>query len=94
LNHAGQPQEKMSWLFGYRSQVPQDFSHFVPPSTAGGDGAGGSGSPPKINNSQAKSLPMEAYRFDSSALERAAGAAKELERSSTKYFLFVVYPYK
>jgi len=88
----------MSWLFGYRSQVPQDFSHFVPPSTAGsngdGGGGGGGGSPPKISNSQAKSLPMEAYRFDSSALERAAGAAKELERSSTKYFPFVVYSYK
>jgi len=29
---------------------------------------------------------MEAYRFDSSALERAAAAAKELERSSTMPF--------
>lgn len=75
----------MSWLFGYRSQQPpQDFSHFVPPSAAGGSGdsgdGGGGNSPPKSGGSQ-KSLSMEAYRFDSSALERAASAAKELERS-------------
>ncbi|KAG5308461.1 ATAD3 protein, partial [Acromyrmex insinuator] len=71
----------MSWLFGYRSSQPQDFTHFVqppPPAVDGGGGSGGSGgggSPPRIGGS------MEAYRFDSSALERAAAAAKELERS-------------
>lgn len=70
----------MSWLFGYRnSQPPQDFSQFIqpPPASGSGDG-GGSGESPKITRSQ-----MEAYRFDSGALERAATAAKELERSST-----------
>lgn len=72
----------MSWLFGYRnSQPPQNFSQFIQPPAAGGSGdsGGGSGggeSPPKIIKSQ-----MEAYRFDSSALERAATAAKDLERS-------------
>ncbi|XP_014474470.1 PREDICTED: ATPase family AAA domain-containing protein 3 [Dinoponera quadriceps] len=70
----------MSWLFGYRnSQVPSDFSQFVPPTGSGsGDGDdGGGGSPPKrMTKSQ-----MDAYMFDSGALERAAGAAKELERS-------------
>ncbi|XP_015600088.1 ATPase family AAA domain-containing protein 3 [Cephus cinctus] len=70
----------MSWLFGYRgSQTPQDFSQLVQP-PASGDGAGGGGDqPPK--NTMTKTQ-MEAYRFDSRALERAAAAAKELERSA------------
>ncbi|XP_032672752.1 ATPase family AAA domain-containing protein 3A homolog [Odontomachus brunneus] len=69
----------MSWLFGYRnSQPPSDFSQFVPP-TGGGSGGGdndGSSPPKKMTKSQ-----MDAYMFDSAALERAANAAKELERS-------------
>lgn len=68
---------KMSWLFGM-NQRPQDFSQFVPPPAggAGGDqgGAGDSGD-------GKRSGAMDAYRFDSSALERAAKAAKELEKS-------------
>lgn len=71
------PRFKMSWLFGM-NQRPQDFSQFVPPPAggAGGDqgGAGDSGD-------GKKSGAMDAYRFDSSALERAAKAAKELEKS-------------
>jgi len=51
-----------------------------PPAGDGGGGSSGGGSPPRIGGS------MEAYRFDSSALERAAAAAKELERSSTMPF--------
>ncbi|XP_076277930.1 ATPase family AAA domain containing bor [Lasioglossum baleicum] len=68
----------MSWLFGYRNTQPQDFSQFVqvPPASANPAGDG-DGSRPQITKSQ-----MDAYRFDSSALERAAAAAKELERSS------------
>ncbi|XP_077266283.1 ATPase family AAA domain containing bor isoform X1 [Temnothorax americanus] len=67
----------MSWLFGYRNSQPQDFTQFVqPPPPAGDGGGGGGGSPPKIGSQK-----MEAYRFDSAALERAAAAAKELERS-------------
>ncbi|XP_076643007.1 ATPase family AAA domain containing bor [Halictus rubicundus] len=68
----------MSWLFGYRNAQPQDFSQFVqvPPASANPAGDG-DGSRAQITKSQ-----MEAYRFDSSALERAAAAAKELERSS------------
>lgn len=64
----------MSWLFGIHrnSQPPQDFTQFVPTGDGGGDG-----SPPKIGGS------MDTYKFDSSALERAAAAAKDLERSST-----------
>lgn len=56
---------------------------------SGGDGGGGGGSPnsagqasgdQKLTSAERKA--MEAYRFDSSALERAAEAAKTLERSS------------
>lgn len=59
------------------NQRPQDFSQFVPPPAAAGGGGGsdddgGSGKGPSA---------MEAYRFDSAALERAARAAKELEKS-------------
>lgn len=52
----------------------------MPPTAGGGgDSSGGGGNfPPKTSSSA-----MEAYRFDSSALERAATAAKELERSRT-----------
>ncbi|GAB1862066.1 ATPase family AAA domain-containing protein 3 [Camponotus japonicus] len=68
----------MSWLFGYRnSQPPQDFTQFVAqPPPAGGGGDGGGNPPSRVGKSQ-----MEAYRFDSAALERAASAAKDLERS-------------
>lgn len=72
----------MSWLFGYKSQVPQQ-----PDGQSGG--GGGDSQPPTPgqmsgdqNLSKAERKAMEAYRFDSSALERAAEAAKTLERSS------------
>ncbi|XP_022344766.1 ATPase family AAA domain-containing protein 3-like [Crassostrea virginica] len=64
----------MSWLFGMGSggqgppQVP------LPPS--GGDANDGSTPQKPLTKSE-----MEAYRFDSAALERAAKAAKELEKS-------------
>ncbi|XP_055546455.1 ATPase family AAA domain-containing protein 3A homolog [Wyeomyia smithii] len=69
----------MSWLFGYKSQVPQ-----MPP---GGDGAPGepTGTAGDIAGdktlTKAERKAMEAYRFDSSALERAAEAARTLESS-------------
>lgn len=68
----------MSWLFGM-NQRPQDFSQFVPPAAAGGDqdGTGDSG-----DGKGPRGGAMEAYRFDSSALERAAKAAKDLEKSA------------
>lgn len=75
----------MSWLFGYRnSQPPQDFTQFVaqPPPAAGGSDGGGK-PPSQVGRSQ-----MEAYRFDSAALERAASAAKDLERSSMTLLSF------
>ncbi|BET02470.1 Domain of unknown function (DUF3523) [Nesidiocoris tenuis] len=71
----------MSWLFGIRNKgaPPPDFN-------AGGDlpPVGGSGDDrlqqPTMDE-KARRSAMEAYRFDSSALERAAAAAKELEKS-------------
>ncbi|CAB0008491.1 unnamed protein product, partial [Nesidiocoris tenuis] len=72
----------MSWLFGIRNKgaPPPDFN-------AGGDlpPVGGSGDDrpqqPTMDE-KARRSAMEAYRFDSSALERAAAAAKELEKST------------
>ncbi|KAF5300749.1 hypothetical protein FQA39_LY10994 [Lamprigera yunnana] len=74
----------MSWLFGYgkNNQQPPDLSQLGlghPPANAGGGGAG-IPDDPKLTKSEKKA--MEAYRFDSSALERAAQAARELEKSS------------
>ncbi|XP_034839759.1 ATPase family AAA domain-containing protein 3A homolog [Maniola hyperantus] len=61
----------MSWLFGYsRPQQP-------PPEDSSADGAGSA----PVNLTKAEKKAMEAYRFDSSALERAAQAARELEKS-------------
>lgn len=64
----------MSWLFGIKSQQP--------PQTAGGEGDGDQNQPAQPALSKSERRAMEAYRFDSSALERAAEAAKTLERSS------------
>ncbi|XP_015922025.1 ATPase family AAA domain-containing protein 3 [Parasteatoda tepidariorum] len=71
----------MSWLFGVKRDPVPDFSSMnvssgsgSPPENQGtGDGGSNSGS-----NDDRKSM---SYRFDSSALERAAKAAKELEQS-------------
>ncbi|XP_071450896.1 ATPase family AAA domain-containing protein 3 [Hetaerina americana] len=66
----------MSWLFGLRKDqnLPSDGLQFPqPPAAAGGGGDSG--------DTSGKSK-MDAYRFDSTALERAAKAAKELEASA------------
>ncbi|KAK0167572.1 hypothetical protein PV327_004951 [Microctonus hyperodae] len=69
----------MSWLLGSRyQQPPQDFSDYVQPPASGSGGSGDSNDPP----SKKSGAGMDAYRFDSSALERAAVAAKQLENSS------------
>lgn len=70
----------MSWLLGRnRPQQHQDMA-----SAEGGnpDGstAGEKSGDAQLSNAERKA--MEAYRFDSSALERAAEAARTLERSS------------
>jgi len=74
----------MSWLFGLdKNQIPLEAPQ-VP--VLGGDGGGeGGGDPaasgPKAVGGQEEGYRSEAYSFDSSALERAARAAKELEGS-------------
>lgn len=70
----------MSWILGRsnRQQVPQDGA--LP------EGDQGAGQPAAAPLSSAEKKAMEAYRFDSSALERAAQAAKTLEQSSKSGF--------
>lgn len=67
----------MSWIFGYGNKQPQipnmDAGTGAPP------GAGESAGDAQLSKAERKA--MEAYRFDSTALERAASAARELERS-------------
>lgn len=72
----------MSWIFGYgrKQEQPPDMSQFGAPPGAGG-GSGGD-VPREPNLTKAERKAMEAYRFDSTALERAAQAARELEKSS------------
>lgn len=67
----------MSWLFGIKNQAP-------PPQT-GGDEGGDPNQPAPAPLSKSERKAMEAYRFDSSALERAAAAAKTLEKSSKQH---------
>ncbi|KAF4522045.1 hypothetical protein B566_EDAN010922 [Ephemera danica] len=71
----------MSWLFGLRKDPGGAGTGMQPPPVDGqGGGAGDSRGP--LNESEKERLSrMEAYRFDSAALERAAKAAKELESS-------------
>jgi ATPase family AAA domain-containing protein 3A/B len=74
----------MSWLFGYKKPVSD-----LPPQDSGGSSDGSS--PPgnigneksSIGNTDPKAYAGREsfYKFDSTALERAAQAAKELERS-------------
>ena len=70
----------MSWLFGMnKGQSVPDFPPqfpLPPPDGGGDDGKKGSDSQGQLDKSK-----MEAYRFDSAALERAAKAAKDLEKS-------------
>ena len=69
----------MSWLFGMNKgqSGDVDLSAFQLPTSGGG---GDSDDKSSSKDSQGQKT-MEAYRFDSAALERAAKAAKELERS-------------
>ena len=63
----------MAWLFG----LGKDSGANVPP--IDDPPADSKHDPIPLTKSEKKA--MEAYRFDSSALERAAQAARELERS-------------
>ncbi|ESO07619.1 hypothetical protein HELRODRAFT_185441 [Helobdella robusta] len=67
----------MSWLFGLNKGSTPDFSQFaLPPPPSGGDEGG-----KDKGDKGSQGHVSESYRFDSAALERAAKAAKELERS-------------
>ncbi|CAF2814661.1 unnamed protein product [Rotaria sp. Silwood2] len=75
----------MSWLFGYKKPVSN-----VPPQGFGGSGDSSSSSSNNNENGKSSGINTDSkgfaghesiYKFDSSALERAAKAAKELERS-------------
>lgn len=72
----------MSWIFGYGKKQPDNTAMPTGLEGLSAPPAGGAGSPDVPNLSRAEKKAMEAYRFDSSALERAAQAARELERSS------------
>ena len=76
----------MSWLFGMnKEQHVPEFPPQFPVAPGGGgadDGKKGSDSQGQLDKSK-----MEAYRFDSAALERAAKAAKDLEKSRTWVFV-------
>ena len=68
----------MSWIFGLNKG--QQGGVDLPP-FPGSPGSGGDGGDDKSADRQGQNKSMEAYRFDSAALERAARAAKELEKS-------------
>ena len=75
----------MSWLFGYKKQ-PQELptsSNESGNNAASPGTAGQSAGDQQLTKAEKKA--MEAYRFDSSALERAAAAARTLETSSKYY---------
>jgi len=78
----------MSWLFGMNKGQPTDvdLSAFQLPTSGGGD------SDDKSKDSQGQKT-MEAYRFDSAALERAAKAAKELERSCMHHSSLLLFTF-
>lgn len=75
--HSTQNRTEMSWLFGMGGGGQGPPSVPLPPS----DGKDGSDPPKPLTKSE-----MESYRFDSAALERAAQAARELEKSSKLSF--------
>ena len=77
---------QMSWIFGYK-KPGSDLPPPPPPSSSIGN-FDGSAAPPSGNSGNDQSSGGKAfagresiYKFDSTALERAAQAAKELERS-------------
>lgn len=76
----------MSWLFGLRKDPMPDLSSLGGDLNIGSGSAGGEGQPPSSSGSSSGSggsedKRSESYRFDSSALERAAKAARDLELS-------------
>lgn len=86
---------KMSWLFGLRKDTQPNFSSIGADFNVGG-GSAGEGQPPSSggsnrgNGDSGNKSTASSYRFDSSALERAAKAARELELSRV-YHDFVIF---
>jgi hypothetical protein len=90
----------MSWIFGVKPNPPTPSDilgvDINPPQQAGGGGSGDGGKdPPKDSNKRGIETN---YRFDSAALERAAAAAKELEKSKhakevcrKNIFIFLIF---
>lgn len=76
----------MSWLFGMGKEqnIPDVAPQFPLPPPPPGGGDDGDGKDGGSNTKEGQKSQMDAYRFDSAALERAAKAAKDLE-SSSKY---------
>ena len=80
----------MSWLFGIKQgsqNTGQAPTFAIPPP---GDDGGNSDKKGDENRGGGK---MDAYRFDSAALERAAKAAKDLEKSRMYNFSFILKRY-
>ena len=70
----------MSWLFGIKSTPPS----LPPPSDNGGDSNNNNNNNNNNNSNNQQNVNRNTesqYRFDSAALERAAKAAKDLEKS-------------
>lgn len=70
----------MSWLFGSRTQAPPQIPLDQGAAAPGGPGAPAGGDGDK--NDKRTFNTESQYRFDSAALERAAKAAKDLEKST------------
>lgn len=78
----------MSWLFGVNKgdQLPEGFGQLVPPNLpppAGGNGdpGGGAGGGSGGGGGSKDNSPKAWANFDPSGLERAAKAARELDKS-------------
>ena len=81
----------MSWLFGIGKDqtIPEVPPQLFPPAGGGdGDDKGGKSG----DSGQGQASKMDAYRFDSAALERAAKAAKELEKSGNGLYVVTLSP--
>lgn len=70
----------MSWLFGYTNPQNRQQSPSLPHGVPGGTPTGSGGGDQQSGTAEIRGK-MHSYQFDSSALERAAKAAKELEQS-------------
>ncbi|KAA0203905.1 hypothetical protein HAZT_HAZT007311 [Hyalella azteca] len=79
---SGKPERSLvtlSWLWGGQEPLPpENFPEFFLPAEGGGSSGGNGGG----NDTKTRDGAVEAYRFDSSALERAAEAANALENSA------------